>query len=110
MKISHFFLFVLILFGLQDCLSIGQSVGPTHGILFTRNHFPGEFNANNDVKPEVKAEGCVIRINYIFVLGDASAGSIAKRNGIKRIATIDHRTESALWFFSTYCTIIRGEK
>jgi hypothetical protein len=41
--------------------------------------------------------------------GDAGAGSIAMKNNIKKIATIDHSTLSVMGLYLNYCTIIRGE-
>ncbi|MEM7183680.1 MAG: TRL-like family protein [Spirochaetota bacterium] len=104
-------LFLTIGFSLSQCTyGIPQPIGPTHGLLFTTNSFPGEFNPNNDVARSIRAEGCLKQILYIVAWGDASAGSIAKKNGIKRIATIDHRTENVAGMFATYCTVITGEK
>jgi hypothetical protein len=100
--------FLLLSFG--NCLPLYQRTnGPTHGLLFTQNKFPGEFNQNNDISPTKRAEGCLHHFFFIAMWGDAGAGSIAMKNNIKKIATIDHSTLSVMGLYLNYCTIIRGE-
>lgn len=100
---------IIILTGCTQLAVIQKTNGPTHGMIFTENKFPGEFNQSNDVKPVKKADGCITQILFIFMWGDAAAGSIALNNKIEKIATIDHSTFQVLGLFSRYCTIIRGE-
>lgn len=94
----------------QNC-----ATGPTHGILYTNTKFPGEFNPANDVRVTKTAEGCNHQILTLFTIGDSGAGTIAKENGIERIATIDHSTITVLDFFGlvsvyrSYCTIVSGD-
>jgi hypothetical protein len=103
------FIIYLIFLLMQNCYYIPNPVGPTHGLILTKNSFPGEFNPSNDVQRKKKAEGCLTQILYLVVWGDASAGGIAKANGILKIATIDHKTTNAMGVFATYCTIVSGE-
>ncbi len=83
--------------------------GPVHGLIFTQTKFPGEINPNNDVPATNKGEGCLHYIFFFFMWGDASAGSIALQNKIKRIATIDHSTMNLFGVYGNYCTLVKGE-
>ncbi len=105
-----FLLYFFLIYGITGC-----AVGPTHGIIVTSTSFPGEFHTMNDVRPEKTAKGCIHTILFgIASWGDAGAGSTAYRNGIKRIAYIDHSTFSLFSFYTyflykNYCTIVTGE-
>jgi TRL-like protein family len=101
----------LILFFLLQCIPplYQRTNGPTHGLIFTQNKFPGEFNQNNDVIPSKRAEGCIHYFLFLAMWGDAGAGSIALQNKIKKIATIDHSTISVIGLYGNYCTIVRGD-
>ena len=94
---------------LSNCLPLYQRTnGPTlHGLLFTQNKFPGEFNQNNDVSPTKRAEGCLHHFSLLR-WGDGSRKH-CNENNIKKIATIDHSTLSVMGLYLNYCTIIRGE-
>lgn len=95
----------LLVFAFSNC-----AVGPIHGVLFTSNSFPGEFNPANDVARKKKATGCTSHILGLVSFGNAGAGDIASENGITRIALIDHSTLGVLSIvFSQYCTIVEGE-
>ena len=86
------------------------AIGPTHGLLYTTTKFAGEFNPYNDVPKTKSATGCQYNYLGIIVYGDASAGEIAIKNKIKKIAVIDHSTTSILTFvYATFCTTIYGE-
>jgi hypothetical protein len=86
------------------------AIGPTHGFFYTSTKFPGEFNPHNDVPRTKSATGCQYNYLGIIVTGEAAAGEIALKNGIKRIAVIDHSTKSILTFvYATFCTTIYGE-
>ena len=87
-----------------------QCVGPTYGALFTTNKFAGEFNPENDVPVTKTGEGCHYNILRIVSFGDSSAGTIAKENGITRIATVDHKFASAfLYLYQEMCTYVSGD-
>ncbi|RHX90027.1 TRL-like family protein [Leptospira stimsonii] len=90
---------------------VGCASGPVGGFLFTYNKFPGQINPANDVKPEAVAEGCIHNILGLISFGNAGVGSVAKSNGIQRIAMIDY---SALHIFAivyrNHCVIVAGEK
>ncbi|GBF50967.1 TRL-like family protein [Leptospira ryugenii] len=105
MKKTVILLFLTIFLGFYSC-----ATGPTHGLIFTYNDFPGEFNPNNDVKAIKSAEGCQHAILGLFTFGDAGAGQVARDNKIERIATIDHSTIS-VWTlaYRSYCTKVTGE-
>lgn len=105
-------LFFILIFLLHSCIVLAplqKTNGPTNGVLFTQNKFPGDFNPNNDVLPVKKAEGCIHQILYIAMWGDAGAGSIAMKNKIKKIAYIDHSVINALGLYNNFCTIVSGE-
>lgn len=88
----------------------GCAIGPVNGLLFTNNKFAGEFNPANDVAASKSAKGCIHYIAGGLAFGDASAGGIAKRNGITKIATVDHSTMNVLQIvYSSYCTIVTGQ-
>jgi hypothetical protein len=101
---------LLLILIILNCYTIPTAVGPTHGLVYTNNKFPGEFNTFNDVKSEVSAKDCMYQIANLIVWGNAAAGKIAFENNIIRIATIDHETVNVNGIFSTYCTIVTGEK
>ncbi|MDX1959012.1 MAG: TRL domain-containing protein [Leptospiraceae bacterium] len=94
---------------------IGCAVGPTHGVLFTSTEFPGQFNQNNDVNSTKTGKGCIHTVlSGLFAWGEAGAGMIAYKKGIKKLATIDHSTLSILSYdvihiYRNYCTIVSGE-
>ncbi|MCE9500030.1 MAG: TRL-like family protein [Leptospira sp.] len=100
-----------LLFIVMMCLSfIACAIGPTHGMLFTNNDFPGEFNPANNVKSVKTGYGCQISILGLVSVGNAAAGQIAFDSKIERIATIDHSTINVLSvLFARYCTIVTGE-
>lgn len=109
---------IFLIFSIILIIGMGSAcaVGPVHGGLFTSIKFPGEFNPNNDVPATNSAEGCQHAILFgLAAWGDATAGRTANKNGIKRIATIDHRTFSVITpfylqpLYSNYCTIVTGE-
>ncbi|MCG6139151.1 TRL-like family protein [Leptospira mtsangambouensis] len=86
------------------------AIGPTHGLLFSSTKFAGTFNPENNVKSSKEGKGCQFTILYLFSVGDAGAGSVANKNGISKIATIDHSSLSVLTgLFRNYCTIVSGE-
>lgn len=100
-----FYINILIIFTLLNC-----AVGPTNGIIYTSNTFPGEFNPGNDVIVTKRAMSCQKSILGLFAWGDAGAGKIAYDNKILKIASIDHYTASAfIFFYRSYCTIVSGE-
>lgn len=101
-------LFILVTF---NCIPayMQKTNGPVNGYLISKIEFPGEFNQNNDVKADKKAEGCLNQVFFLVMWGDAAAGSIALENGIRKVARIDHSTINVLGLYSRYCTIIRGE-
>lgn len=104
MKTSIYFILVLsLLFG--NCM-----IGPVDGVIFTKTEFAGEFNLNNDVKATKTGTGCQKSFVGLVSLGDSGAGSVAKQNGIKKIATIDHTTMTILiGLYREYCTVVYGE-
>jgi hypothetical protein len=86
------------------------ATGPTMGALFTSINFPGEINPENNVKSTKSAKGCQYSILGLIGFGDAGAGSIASKNEIIKVATIDHSSLSILGItFRNYCTIVSGE-
>lgn len=105
MKMKLVFISLLSVFLFANC-----AIGPTHGGLFTSTKFAGTFNAENNVKVSKEGKGCIWTVLYIFSVGDAGAGSVANKNGISKIATIDHSSLSVLTgLFRNYCTIVSGE-
>ncbi|MCB1179500.1 MAG: TRL-like family protein [Leptospiraceae bacterium] len=103
---KYILLFLLVI-SMGNC-----AIGPVHGALYTDNKFAGEFNPNNDVKVEKTAEGCIHNsIFTLFTWGNAGSGYIAAKNGIERIATIDHSTMNVIFglVYRNYCTIVSGE-
>lgn len=95
----------LILFTMTQC-----ATGPVHGLIFTSNKFPGEFNQNNNVKITKTGKGCTHSVLALIGIGNSGAGEIAKQNEIIRIATVDHSTFSLFTIlYQNYCTIVSGE-
>ncbi|HMY67499.1 MAG TPA: TRL-like family protein [Leptospiraceae bacterium] len=86
------------------------AIGPVNGALFTDTNFPGQFNSENNVAPDRSSSGCQHSILGLFSWGDAGAGSTAHRNGITKIAVIDHSAFSVLFSaYRNYCTKVTGE-
>ncbi|MCT8333774.1 TRL-like family protein [Leptospira sp. 85282-16] len=105
MKINLVFIFLFSFFLVTNC-----AIGPTHGYIVTSTKFPGTFNPENNVKATKEGRGCQFTVLYLFSFGDAGAGSVANKNGIIKIATIDHSTISFLTgVYRSYCTIVYGE-
>lgn len=101
----------LVFFLLSVLFITNCAIGPTHGFLYNSTKFAGTFNPENNVKSVKEAKGCQFTILYLFSVGDAGAGSVASKNGIKKIATIDHSTLSIFTgLFRNYCTIVIGEE
>lgn len=91
-------------------VNIGCAVGPTNGYIITETQFPGTINPENNVKSDKEARGCQYTILYLVSFGDAGAGIIAHKNGITKIATIDHSTFSLFGVLvRSYCTFVVGE-
>lgn len=102
-------LFIIALVGIgfifHNC-----AIAPTHGFLYTNTRFPGEFNPENNVIAKKFGKGCQINVLGLVSYGDAGAGSIARSNGISKIATIDHSFTAVLFpTYGQYCTIVGGE-
>ncbi|PJZ46387.1 TRL-like family protein [Leptospira brenneri] len=105
MKMKLVFVSLLSVFLFANC-----AVGPTHGLVFSSTKFAGTFNPENNVKATKEAKGCQLTILHLISVGDAGAGLIANKNGISKIATIDHSSLSILTgLFRNYCTIVTGE-
>ncbi|TGM52243.1 TRL-like family protein [Leptospira vanthielii] len=105
MKMKLVFISLLSVFLFANC-----AIGPTHGFIFNSTKFAGTFNPENNVKATKEAKGCQFTLLYIFSVGDAGAGSVANKNGISKIATIDHSSLSILTgLFRNYCTLVSGE-
>ncbi|MCG6146915.1 TRL-like family protein [Leptospira levettii] len=108
LKRHNILFFVIILF--YSLIFTGCAVGPTHGYIVTETQFPGTFNPENNVKADKEAKGCQYTVLYLVTYGDAGAGSIAFKNGITKIATIDHSTFSLFsGLIRNYCTFVVGE-
>ncbi|XDD54587.1 TRL-like family protein [Leptospira sp. WS4.C2] len=105
MKMKLVFISLLSVFLFANC-----AIGPTHGFIFSSTKFAGTINPENNVKATKEAKGCQFTILYIFSAGDAGAGYVANKNGINKIATIDHSSLSILTgLYRNYCTIVSGE-
>lgn len=106
MKSMKCIILLLTFLFLSNC-----ATGPTMGGLFTSITFPGQINAENNVKVTKTAKGCQYSILGLIGFGNAGAGSIASENGIIKVATIDHSSLSILGLtFRNYCTIVSGEQ
>jgi hypothetical protein len=107
MKLKYFHLIFVIALS----LSISHcAFGPTHGVIWTETKFPGEFNTENTIVAKRFGKGCLTSVLGLISLGDAGAGSVARENGISRIATIDHSFTALLFpLYGRYCTIVGGE-
>jgi hypothetical protein len=98
----------LILFFLT--LNINCAIGPVSGLVYSDITYPGVYNEKEIVGEEKTAEGCQYNFLGIITRGDAGAGSVALRSGIKKISTIDYRAISILTLvYRKYCTIVTGE-
>ncbi|EMY71334.1 TRL-like family protein [Leptospira vanthielii] len=105
MKMKLVFISLLSVFLFANC-----AVGPTHGFVYSSTKFAGTFNPENNVKATKEAKGCQFTLLYLINVGDAGAGSVANKNGISKIATIDHSSLSILTgLFRNYCTLVSGE-
>lgn len=86
------------------------AVGPVSGYVYTQTKFAGEINPHGAIARAKTARGCLVSLFWLFSFGDASAGNIARRAGIERIAAIDYSILSyAGLTFARYCTIVTGE-
>lgn len=86
------------------------AIGPVYGVLFSSTKFPGDINPANDVVAANTATGCAHQVLGLVAFGNASPGSIAQKNNIQRIATVDHSALNVAYFvYSRYCTIVSGQ-
>lgn len=91
--------------GLNAC-----AVAPVAGYLYSSVRFPGEFNPAHDVAPKKEARGCQHWVLGLIAVGNSGAGQTAVRNGIERIAYVDHSSTIVLWpIYQNHCTIVVGE-
>ena len=87
---------------LSGCMPV---YSPVLGVLFT--DLKGPLDAGSTVG---KKEGtaCVETIMGLIARGDASIKAAAADGGIRKIGSVDHRTENILGIFARFCTIVRG--
>lgn len=105
-RILNILLLLFVSFSVFRCAS-----GPVGGLLFTHNKYPGEINPTNEVRQEITAEGCIHNVLGLFSFGNAGAGSVAKKNGIQRIAVVDYSVLQILAIvYRNHCVIVSGEK
>ncbi|TGM07026.1 TRL-like family protein [Leptospira barantonii] len=105
-RILNILLLLFLILSLTRC-----AAGPVGGFLFTHNKYPGEINPTNEVRSDVSAEGCIHSVLGLFSFGNAGAGSVAKKNGIQRIAIIDYSVLQILAIvYRNHCVIVSGEK
>lgn len=105
MKLSLYSAIVFFMIFFLQC-----ATGPVQGGLITDIKFPGNINPENNVKSVKTGKGCQHSILLLASFGDAGAGSVAQKNGITKIATIDHSAFGILGLvYRNYCTIVAGE-
>ncbi|TGK13152.1 TRL-like family protein [Leptospira fletcheri] len=105
-KFAKLFLCFAFLFSVPNC-----ATGPVSGLLYSRIGFPGTINEDPNVKRELKGEGCIHNFLTLISIGNAGAGEIAFRNGITRVALVDHSSLQILTIlYRNYCTIVVGDK
>lgn len=86
------------------------AVAPVAGYLYSSVRFPGEFNPAQDVAAKKEARGCQHWVLGLIAVGNSGAGQTAIKNGIERIAYIDHSSTIVLWpIYQNHCTIVVGE-
>ncbi len=87
---------------LSGCMPV---YSPVLGVLFT--DLKGPLDAGSTVGSK-EGTACVETILGLIARGDASIKAAAADGGIRKIASVDHRTENILGIFARFCTIVRG--
>ncbi|WCL47761.1 TRL domain-containing protein [Leptospira sp. GIMC2001] len=96
---------VFIIFFLSNC-----AIGPNHGAIYTDIRYPGEFNIDNQVLGSKSGQACQYMLFGLITVGDSSAGGIARKFGILRLATIDYRFRGIFYpVYGQFCTEVTGE-
>jgi hypothetical protein len=88
---------------LSACASVRQ---PGAGILYsdvTANESVSSNQAGNRV-----GQSCANSYLGLIASGDASVESARRAGGITLITSVDAQTSNILFFWSKYCTIVRG--
>ena len=79
---------------------------PVSGPLFTNVDFDGQV-VDNNVSSE-KIDEAFARGILGVAFGDASIEEAKEDGRIAEVASIDHSAFSVLFFYSSYCTIVKG--
>jgi len=87
---------------LSGCMPV---YSPALGILYT--DLKGPLDAGTTVGAK-EGTACVESIMGLIARGDASIKAAAADGGIRKIGSVDHRTENILGIFGRFCTIVRG--
>ncbi len=87
---------------LSGCMPV---YSPVMGVLFT--DLKGPLDAGSTVGAK-EGTACVETIMGLIARGDASIKAAAADGGIRKIGSVDHRTENILGIFARFCTIVRG--
>jgi hypothetical protein len=87
---------------LSGCMPV---YSPAMGMLYTDLKGPLDAGATVGAK---EGEACVESILGLIARGDASIKAAAEDGGIRKIASVDHRTENIFGVFARFCTIVRG--
>jgi len=97
----------VIAVGTVALVMTGCSVSPVAGA-FNFAKWDGQIG-NPNVSVQKSGEACARSILGIAAFGDASIEEAKRVGGIKKVATVDHRTTNVLYFYGEYCTIVYGE-
>lgn len=85
----------------------GCSVSPVQGAINVAK-WDGPIS-NPTVSAQKNGEACAHSILGLVAFGDASIETAKRNAGIKKVATVDHRTLNVFYFYGGYCTVVYGE-
>ncbi|MDF3820040.1 TRL domain-containing protein [Leptospira sp. 96542] len=95
-------------FVMFNCAIAGPGYGITPGGLFSSAAMNKDISTATDVGGKT-GEACAFSILSLIAFGDGSIKSAQEDGGIKVVKAVDYRYTNVMSFFSSVCTIARGD-
>lgn len=65
--------------------------------------------SNPEIASQKSGEACAQSILGLVAFGDASIEAAKNSAGIKKVATVDHKSTTILGLYGEFCTVVYGE-
>ena len=98
---------ILSAFVVLACTGCATATSPIIGLI-TVTKWDGNIS-NPEVKSVKTGKACANSVLALVAFGDASIEAAKKNGGITKVASVDHSTVNAGYFYGEYCTIVTGE-